>query len=97
MKTNIFFAFEKNILLLLAYSCQDLTLISQLTLTKSLLASMLLVSKFLIFENCEASSANILHIDFKPLVNHLFNKKGPKTEPCSTLNFDVRPLRRTRC
>ena len=37
-----------------------------LILTKLMLMSMSLVSISLIFENSDASSANILHIDFKP-------------------------------
>ena len=37
-----------------------------LIFTKFLFVSILLVSKSLIFENSDVSSANILHIDFKP-------------------------------
>ena len=58
-----------------------------------------------IFENSDVSSANILHIDFKPSGKSFIqikNNKGPKTEPCDTparilVHFDVRPLSRTRC
>ena len=44
----------------------------------------------LIFEYSDVSSANILHIDFKPsgkLDKFMLikNNKGPKTEPCGTL------------
>ena len=59
----------------------------------------------LIFQCSDVSSANILHIDFKPSGKsfiYIKNNKGPKTEPCGTparilVHFDVRPMSRTRC
>ena len=41
----------------------------------------------LIFEISDVSSANILHINFKPSDKSFIsikNNKGPKTEPCGT-------------
>ena len=68
---KIFHTFEKNILLLLAYLCQDQTSFSTyktiyFVLTRLLFMLILLVSMSLIFENSNVSSANILHIYFKP-------------------------------
>ena len=65
----------------------------------------LLVSMSLIFEYSDVSSADILHIDFKPSGKSFIsikNNKEPKTELCGTparilVHFDVRPLSRTRC
>ena len=59
----------------------------------------------LFFENSDVSSANILHIDFKPSGKSFIqikNSIAPKTEPCGTparilVHFDIRPLSRTRC